>query len=258
MIQSRLCKQKDFETEKFKKYVENINHNFRYHRKLWEFVAIIDTLHELNLLKEGTKGLGFAVGTEPLSAYFIKHGCDIVSSDFIVENNIWSTNNEVAYNIDNLNEHKIISHDLLSQKCIFRVEDMNNIHSDLKQGKFDFIWSSCAIEHIGGLDKGLNYVVNSLDCLKSGGYSIHTTEYNCSSNDGTAEYSDNGIYRKKDFEKLETMLWGKAVLFPIDYDLGDMRYDNYIDTYPYSNETHLKLDLFGYISTSALLIIKKL
>lgn len=45
-------------------------------RKIWEWDLIIDTLHNLNLLKKGVTGLGFAVGQEPLPALFAKYGCN--------------------------------------------------------------------------------------------------------------------------------------------------------------------------------------
>ena len=257
MIESRLCTQKDFETEWFKKITKDINCDFRYHRKLWEFVVMIDTLHKLNLLKEGRVGLGFAVGTEPLTSYFIKHGCKVVASDYM-DQELWSKNNELAQSLKDLNTHKIIDQKVLESNCIFRNVDMRNIPEDLKQEQFDFIWSSCAFEHLGNLEEGKKFVVDSLKCLKPGGYAIHTSEYNCSSNDDTVKEGDFVVYRKQDYEDIEYRLKkNNAKLFPINYDLGDMEHDSYVDDVPYESEIHLKLNLVKYTSTSILLIIQK-
>lgn len=257
MIESRLCTQKDFETKGFKKIVKDIKHNFRYHRKLWEFVVMIETLHELNLLKDGINGLGFAVGQEPLTSYFVKHGCNITASDY-VDQELWEGDNQLAKSLKDLNSYKIVSQKLLEEKAKFIPVDMRNISEDLKQEQFDFIWSSCAFEHLGDLEEGKKFVVESLKCLKPGGYAIHTTEYNCESNIETISEGDFVIYRKRDFEDIEERLEeNNAKLFPINYDFGDMRYDLIVDEEPYSQEYHLKLNLVNYISTSALLIIQK-
>ena len=36
-------------------------------------------------------------------------------------------------------------------------------------GQFDFVWSACAFEHLGSILNGLEFVVNSVKCLKPGG-----------------------------------------------------------------------------------------
>ena len=256
MIESRLCTQKDFDTHIFKNYVKEINHNFHYHRKLWEFISIIDTLHSLDLLKEGKRGLGFAVGTEPLSSYFIKYGCKVIVSDFITDNSVWENENQLGKGIESLNKYNIIKNSLLKNKAKFRSVDMNNIPQDLKRKQFDFVWSSCAFEHLGSLEKGLDFVKDSLNCLKVGGFAIHTTEYNLDSNFDTFESNDAVIYRKKDFEKLEEMVGDNFKLYPINYNSGKDKHDKYIDEFPYSNEFHLKLNLFGYTTTSILIILE--
>ena len=57
----------------------------------------------------------------------------------------------------------------------FRAVDMNDIPPDLRG--FDFTWSSCALEHLGTLRAGADFVVEQMTCLRPGGVAVHTTEY---------------------------------------------------------------------------------
>ena len=63
---------------------------------------------------------------------------------------------------------------------------MNAIPADL--GRFDLIWSSCALEHLGSPKAGLEFVVRTLELLKPGGVSVHTTEIELTLRDDTADY----------------------------------------------------------------------
>ncbi len=76
---------------------------------------------------------------------------------------------------------------------------MNDIPGDLEG--FDFNWSSCSFEHLGSIEKGINFLMNQLKTLKPGGWAVHTTEFNVSSDDKTIESGDTVVYRKKDIEK---------------------------------------------------------
>ena len=54
-------------------------------RKFWEWCAISQALDERKKLRTGLKGLGFAVGTEPLSSHFAARGCRILATDLAPE-----------------------------------------------------------------------------------------------------------------------------------------------------------------------------
>jgi hypothetical protein len=70
----------------------------------------------------------------------------------------------------------------------------------IEHGAYDFLWSSCALEHLGSLDAGLDFVVNAMDLLKPGGTAIHTTEFNLSSDDETLTSGPCVIYRRRDID----------------------------------------------------------
>src|SRR5688572_30646700 len=54
-------------------------------RKQWEYVYIAQALHERGYLKDGARGLGFGVGTEPLADLFASMGCHILGTDLGAE-----------------------------------------------------------------------------------------------------------------------------------------------------------------------------
>ena len=47
------------------------------------------------------------------------------------------------------------------------------------------LWSSCSLEHLGSISHGIEFILNSLKCLKQHGVAVHTTEFNLSSNEET-------------------------------------------------------------------------
>ena len=49
---------------------------YREHRKQWEFCFMARALDHYGMLAHGRKGIGFAVGQEPLSTYFVKRGAE--------------------------------------------------------------------------------------------------------------------------------------------------------------------------------------
>lgn len=229
------------------------------HRKLWEWCFIVQALHERGKLEEGKRGLGFAVGTEPLSSLFAKMGCFIVASDIgedIARSEGWVDTNQHAAGLSHLNQRSLCPTEDFAARVTFREVDMRAVPADL-QG-FDFLWSSCALEHLGSLRLGMDYVVSAMACLRDGGVAVHTTELNCDSDDETIETGGSVVYRKRDLKELADRLsdLGHRVE-PFDFHLGDLPADKYVDEPPYRGHPHLKLRLGPYASTSFGLIVTK-
>jgi SAM-dependent methyltransferase len=143
----------------------------------------------------------------------------------------------------------------------FRYADMRALSDDLGLRQFDFLWSSCAFEHLGNLAAGLTFVRSAMKFLRPGGIAIHTTEFNLSSNDATMEEGWAVLYRQRDIEELDrTLRLDRCGLEPVDFDAGTHRHDLNYDTEPYErdrNGAHIKLRLFGHVCTSILLIARK-
>lgn len=150
------------------------------------------------MLKDGERGLGFAVGTEPLPAYFASRGCNILATDLGSDGEQaeeWiATGQNADGNIEVLNRNNLCDKEVFENKVRYKNLDMNSIPDDI--GEFDFCWSSCAIEHVGSLEKSKSFLKNMLKTLKPGGIAVHTTEFNLSSNEDTITEGDNVIFRK--------------------------------------------------------------
>jgi hypothetical protein len=155
-----------------------------------------------------------------------------------------------------LNERGVCEAGLFDRSVSGRSVDMNDIPSDLRD--FDFAWSACAFEHLGSIDKGLDFVEATLDCVKPGGVVVHTTEFNVSSDRDTVAFGSTVLFRRKDMERLAARLEAKGhTLLPVDYDLGEGVLDDYCDIKPYREEPHLRLLIGNYKSTSIGLIARR-
>lgn len=256
---SSACRQDCFEQPWFAGWVTRLGGRPAYHRKQWELVYIAQALWERDLLTPGSRGLGFGVGRDALSALFAAHGCDIVSTDMASECAIkagWTRTAEHAAGLDSLRRPEICDDEIFSRNVSFRVCDMNAIGGDLTG--FDFCWSACAFEHLGSIDLGLDFVENSLATLKPGGWAIHTTELNLSSDTQTVDHETTVLFRRRDFEALARRLREKGHrVAPFDFSVGDRPMERFIDVPPYRSEPHLVLALKGYATTSFGLIVQK-
>jgi hypothetical protein len=257
--ESVLCRQESFEAPYFPYWTAKVGHGLHYHRKLWEFVFICQALFERGLLREGARGLGFGVGEEPLSAYFASQGCRITGTDMAPEaaaDSGWVSTAQHAAGKEALRRPAICPDPVFDANVEFRFCDMNHVPDDLTG--YDFCWSACALEHLGSIDNGLAFIERSLDCLKPGGFAIHTTEFNLSSNDETVDNDSTVLFRKRDLEALYGRLSRAGhTVAPLNFDPGDGEVDRYIDVAPYRNDPHLKLALQGYAITSIGLIVRK-
>jgi hypothetical protein len=156
-----------------------------------------------------------------------------------------------------LNKDLICDHAVFLQQAQFRFVDMNDIPADLTG--FNFCWSACSLEHLGSIQKGIDFIKNSLHCLQPGGVAVHTTEFNLSSEVATLDNNDTVIFRKKDILRLIGELEGEGHhVAPVTFNAGGLVEDNFVDVPPYyEHYFHLKLLLDGYVTTSIGLIIKK-
>lgn len=254
------CNASDFFNPNYKRICQNIMQKPQLHRKQWEFAYIIWHLYKNKCLFPNAKGLGFGVGNEPLSSFFASLNCHIVATDApqdIAYKNGWHIHQQFADNLEKIYKPEILSKSKFNQFVTYQTCDMNNIDPYLMD--FDFCWSSCCFEHLGSLEAGIEFVVNSVEkTLKNGGIACHTTEYNLSSNEDTLSEGVTVIYRKKDIQNLIQRLELKGHLvtkfrlapnkIPLDY---------HIDTPPYKQDIHIKLKLAEYNCTSLGLVIQK-
>ncbi|WGM32263.1 class I SAM-dependent methyltransferase [Brevundimonas sp. NIBR11] len=257
--QATVCRQSSFKEPYFSFWTGRLGEGLRYHRKLWEFVFICQALWERGAVKPGARALGFGVGLEPLPAFFASEGCEVVATDLSPERATeagWAQSSQHAIEKEALRRPWVCPDELFDRNVSLRNCDMNAIPSDLTD--FDFCWSACALEHLGSIEKGLDFIVNSVACLKPGGWAVHTTEFNLSSNDGTIDNLSTVLFRRRDLEALAERLNAsghKAAVF--DFEPGDRPVDAYIDLPPYRADPHLTAALMGYAATSIGVIVQR-
>lgn len=269
MLSSTVCRFEHFHADWYKRFVAKLrlddpslpDEQRKFHRKLWEFCAIAQVLDERGMLQPGRRGLGFAVGQEPLPSLFAASGAEIVATDLATQESseIWLGTSQHADSSDPLFKDFLLDRAEFEARVAFRFADMRML-SGFADAEFDFIWSSCSFEHLGSLEAGLNFVVQAMRVVKPGGLAVHTTEYNVSSNDATVTDGDMVIYRRRDIEDLGYRLRNvEAGLEPVDFDAGLHRDDLRPDPPPYNvvGRKHIKLRMSGFVTTSLLLVIRK-
>ncbi len=264
---SQICRHATLDSQPFRQWIAALRDTWDAHRKKWELAYICQALQERGLLAAGTRGLGFAVGTEKLPSLLAAHGCRITATDLPAEderNRAWAATGQWAGNLEALNAHGLCPEDAFRERVGYRPVDMNHIPDDLRG--YDFTWSTCSFEHCGSLELGLRFLERQMECLRPGGVAVHTTEFNLSSNDATLAEGSCVIFRLRDIEDVCRRLVARGhQVEPLDLDPGRDEIDGFVDPppyyasaqEPYGRIKHLRLNLAGYASTSIGLIIRK-
>jgi len=270
MLRSQLCSAESLRSPELRAWAQRLRpvwdaagddgRDVMLHRKMWEWLFIAEALHERGLLAPGRRGLGFGVGQEPLVAAFAAQGCDLVATDqpheLAVSSGWTDSSVEWAGGLENLPTHDLVSDEELARRVQYRDVDMNHVPDDLRG--FDFTWSSCALEHLGTLAAGTDFIVAQMDCLRPGGVAVHTTEYLVSTDDAASTVEQGGtvFYRRSDIGDLIDELRRAGHAIDMDYTLGTTPDDVHIDVAPYS-DVHLRTQLGEYVTTSVALIVTK-
>jgi hypothetical protein len=161
---------------------------------------------------------------------------------------------EYAGRANSLNEHGLCDGTAFERLVEFREVDMRRIPRDLRD--FDFTWSSCALEHLGTLEAGMEFVERQMACLRPGGVAVHTTELNVSSDDHTVTDGATVLYRRRDIRSLARRLRRRGYRVEVDLSEGRTPEDNHVDVPPFS-DIHLRTALAGFTITSFALIVER-
>jgi len=265
-LPSKLCNQADFESDWFLYWCGEMLIAPNYHRKFWELCYVAQALFSEGQLTPGRRGIGFGCGEEPLPSLFAKYGVKVLATDLDStrpETKLWRQTNEYAGAVEAIRRSDICPDQALLANIEFEPVDMNALPHEL-DGQFDFCWSACALEHLGSLENGLNFIENSLRMLKPGGIAVHTTEFTLS-NGETIDHQPTVLYQRHHLEELAIRL--HAAEFDVaefDFNPGSGVLDRFIDLPPFRGDdliglqhyAHLKLLFEGYRCTSVGIIIK--
>lgn len=242
-----------FNEPDYARWHEQFKAPFVCHRKRWEYVYILRSLEAMGAIRKGAAGLGFGCGKEFIPSVLARHGCFIMATDF-PEKTYWNDTQQQALSLKDLWKEKIVNWDKFEHLVRFMPLNMNSIPEYL-HGMFDFTWSSCALEHLGSISHGLEFIKNSVRCLKPGGIAVHTTELNISDLDDTKESPGLSFFRMKDIEELSASK--EFSLMPFNWSIGTMKEDRLVSLSPFRSFPHLKLLNSGHIITSIGIIVRK-
>lgn len=220
------------------------------HRKKWEFAFVSDVISHYECSREGhLSAIGFGVGSEPIPAWLASRNIKVIATDLPSEE--WAASGQNSDSLTQLYRPSIIPNDVLSSWCEFLPLDMNSIPSHL-HGIFDISWSCGSLEHIGGIEKGKQFILNQMKCLRPGGIAIHTTEFNLTSDYYTLHLPNLCVFRGLDFVDIERRLRAQGdELIGLDLTKPDLT------PTPGDSDTHPALSIGGYTITSFVLIIRR-
>lgn len=253
-LSSRPCRQADFGRE-HAEWIRRLDESFVVFRKHWEHTAICRALETAGMLRPGCRGLGFGVGKEPLVAAFAACGVEVVATDLSDDDSrsiSWTGTNQHDLSLKGLRRPTVCADEVLAERVTLRAVDMNAIPEDLVG--FDFVWSACALEHLGSIDAGLVFIERAMNCLRPGGVAVHTTEFNVDSDENTIEHGATVAYRTRDLAELERRLARRGhtmAPFVVGDRLGVL--DDIVDVPPLQYQS-LLLRLGPYRITSAVVV----
>jgi hypothetical protein len=257
-MQFSTCSVTDFLHPRYVEVCNIMKHPFAWHRKLWEWVYVIHHLLESEVVRSGSRGLVFGVGSERLPAVFAGMGAQIVATDAPGDKGeIWDCSGQHSSSLEPLRYPEIVDAEVFDSNVRFEFCDMADIQPELNG--FDFNWSSCCFEHLGTLEAGMQFVINAVEkTLRVGGVGVHTTEFNLSSNDDTVTEGPTVIYRRRDIEELVSRLRDRGhTVSEFIVAPASNYWDFHVDIPPYTGAVHIKLLLEQYVSTSVGLVIRR-
>ncbi|MBM4245713.1 MAG: methyltransferase domain-containing protein [Deltaproteobacteria bacterium] len=258
-LASQLVTQAQVDSVLYWRWCDEIGEAPRHHRKQWEYVYLLQALDSAGMLAPGTCGLGFGVGREPTVSVLAKRACRLLVTDLAADaaaRGGWRGSLQHSSSLGEIHHPEICDHATFRAHVEHRVQDMRAIDADLKRAGFDFVWSLCALEHLGSLEEGLRFVRESLACVRPGGLAVHTTEFNVSSDDATIERGPTVLYRRRDVEVLARELAREGHDVQLNLHPGDGPLDRHYDVPPYASDVQMKIQVGAFVTTSLGLVIR--
>jgi 2-polyprenyl-3-methyl-5-hydroxy-6-metoxy-1,4-benzoquinol methylase len=265
----RLCRQADIESPWLRHWCARLGMAPLYHRKVWEECFVTQALWEAGMLAPNRRGLGFACGRELLPSFLAAHGAEVLATDLDAADRRaqgWQRTAQHAADAEHLFHPHLVARDEFDALVRFRPVDMNAIPADLRQGRFDFLWSVCSFEHLGSIEKGLDFVLAAMACLRPGGVAVHTTEYRLDEAGPTIARGTTVLFERRHIEALGRRLAEAGHrLLPVDFAAGQGALDGFVDLPPFTDAAgaplvadtpHLALALRGHRTTSIGLIVR--
>src|SRR5258707_3983198 len=243
LLESCVCTQSQLESPTFVSWAQRLRPAWdpagtrppvMLHRKLWEWLFIVQSAM-------GRVGLGLPLGRSHFQPSLPSLGCEITATDVASTDpaaSKWIDGGQHSEQLLQLNAAGICPPDAFCNRVHFQPLNMNEIPADLSN--FDFTWSACALEHLGSIRRGQDFLLNQMACLKPGGFAVHTTEFNLSSNWRTVAWNDTVLFRRQDLERVAALLQDEGHSITLNFDTGAGSADRHVDVPPFT-EVHLRL-----------------
>ena len=270
-LSSKPCVQTDLESDWAAHWSSELKSPVLYHRKLWEYLYVLQAIYEHGHIRPGIKGLGFGCGAEPIPSYLAAKEVLVTATDQSLDMATaagWAATNQHLDMAERVFQQHLVSQPAFEQHVSFRTVDMNAVPNDLTD--YDFCWSICALEHLGSIEKGLAFIEASLGTLRPRGLAVHTLEFNIEADGPTIDNWPTVLFQRKHLERLVEKLEREGhEVAALSFDCGTAPMDRFVDLPPWSYDLpadhafplgeprHLKLAIDGFISTSFGLIIRK-
>lgn len=270
-LHSKLSVQADIESDWAAHWCEVMGTPIIYHRKLWELCFVLQALYEGDVIRHGARALGFGCGTEIIPSYLAARGVSVTATDLPIDDASslgWVATNQHTEHLDQAFHPHLVGRDQFDALVSLRYVDMNAIPDDL--AGYDFCWSICALEHLGSIQQGLDFIANSLKTLVPGGISVHTTEFNIRGDGPTIDNWPTVLFQRQHFVELAERLTAEGhSVAPFDFSLGSQPMDRFVDVPPWQHQlpadmnawlgdsAHLKLSVDGFVSTCFGIIVKR-
>jgi 2-polyprenyl-3-methyl-5-hydroxy-6-metoxy-1,4-benzoquinol methylase len=271
-LRSKPSTQADLESEWVAYWCSELKIPLVFHRKLWELAYVLQAIYEHGHLRTGSRGLGFGCGSEPLPSYLAAHGVIVTATDLPPHDSRtqgWIDTSQHTTSVDRAFNSDLVTREQFDRCVGLRYVDMNAIPRDLAE--YDFCWSICALEHIGSIQKGLDFIADSLSTLRPGGLAVHTTEFNFMNDRETIDNWGTVLFQRRHFSAIAERLRdaGHRVA-ELEFDVGDKPLDKFIDVAPFAHDwdpqlraswgdggPHIKLSVDGFACTCFGLVITK-
>lgn len=260
-LESKICTSADIYSDWHRSLAKCLRADNYKLRKIWEWTYTLKALQVAGKLHRGSTGLGFGCGTEPLASCFANFADRVMVTDApieVIDGKGWSDTAQHTASLEDAKHEWLAPRVDLDRVLEFSYVDMNHIPESL-HNRYDFVWSSCALEHLGSKAKGLQFIVNSSRCLKPGGVGIHTTEYDLSGTSVIDEW-ETVLFSTADLLEVLPRLVAEAErscpglklrLLPFNLTRGAAFLDGYVDIPPYSYHANLNSSFSGQSNCSS-------
>lgn len=170
---SKLCDAVDWLDPEFNRIIRTeLREEPRPHRKQWEFAQIFRALQALGRLEGTSRGLSMGGGQERLLYSIVRHAGHLTVTDLYESGSAWD-----GARTDSPEQSIKAAAPFPVDFSRLRAQRMDMRALEFGDALFDFCYSSCAMEHIGGRDDFLSHLREVRRVLKDDGIYVLTTEF---------------------------------------------------------------------------------